>query len=51
MVGWVCKREYFRTKDYLMQECTMHSGNSENLAQLELETGKVREVKGSHLTF
>lgn len=30
--GGVCKREYFKTKDYLMQECVMHSGNSQNLA-------------------
>ena len=34
-----------------MQEYMMHSGNSENLAQLELEMGKVWEVKGSHVTF
>lgn len=46
--GCVCKREYFKTKEYFMQDCMMHSETSKDLAPQEIR--QVREVKGSHFT-
>ena len=48
--GCVCKRGYFRTKGCFVQDCMMSCENVQNLTQLQQEIGKVREVKGNHLT-
>lgn len=41
--GCICKREYFKIKEYFMQDCMMYSEN----AEFSTATARNREVQGS----